>query len=141
MSTILAVPPRKEEVRHAPRLPGVGTGHVDEAVERVLCGRFAERSFVHVHGSSALNATASFGARAAAMAKRSASVKSDSRRTSRRGYTRCIDLSWGEDMLFVPFHVNDHTVFYAPLAARISQCRKKPAAPWVDRKSGGWGKR
>src|SRR3546814_19701384 len=83
MSTILAVPPRKEEVRHAPRLPGVGTGHVDEAVERVLCGRFAERSFVHVHGSSALNATASFGARAAAMAKRSASVKSDSRRTSR----------------------------------------------------------
>src|SRR3546814_19989968 len=24
MSTILAVPPRKEEVRHAPRLPGVG---------------------------------------------------------------------------------------------------------------------
>src|SRR3546814_4137512 len=93
MSTILAVPPRKEEVRHAPLLPGVGTGHVDEAVERVLCGRFAERSFVHVHGSSALNATASFGAREAAMAKRSASVKSDSRRTSRRGYTRCIDRS------------------------------------------------
>src|SRR3546814_1886234 len=103
MSPIRAVPPRKEEVRHAPRVPGVGTGHVDEAVERVLCGRFAERSFVHVHGSSALNATASFGARAAAMAKRSASAKSDSRRTSRRGYTRCIDLSWGEDMIFVPF--------------------------------------
>src|SRR3546814_14135051 len=32
MSTILAVPPRKEEVRNAPRLLGVGTGPVDEAV-------------------------------------------------------------------------------------------------------------
>src|SRR3546814_16842289 len=103
MSTILAVPPRKEEVRHAPRLPGVGTGHVDEAVERVLCGRFAERSFVHVHGSSALNATASFGARAASMSKRSASVKSARRRTSRRGSTRLIDISWGGEISLVPF--------------------------------------
>src|SRR3546814_13480394 len=32
MSTILAVPPRKEDVLHAPRLPVLGTGHVDEEV-------------------------------------------------------------------------------------------------------------
>src|SRR3546814_12806871 len=82
MSTILAVPPRKAEVRHAPRLPGVGTGHVDEAVERVLCGRFAERSFVHGHGRPALNATASLAARAPAMPKRPASLHYAPRSTS-----------------------------------------------------------
>src|SRR3546814_12169886 len=95
MYTILAVPPRKEEIRNAPRLPGVGTGHVDEAVERVLCGSFADRSSVHVHGSSALTATAYFGARAAAMSMRSDSVTSNRRRTARRGSTRCISSPMG----------------------------------------------
>src|SRR3546814_20512718 len=36
-------------------------------------------------------------------------------------------------MIFVPFEVNDHTVFYAPLADRISQCRKNRSDPWVEK--------
>src|SRR3546814_967438 len=48
MYTLLAVPPRKGEGRHAPRLPGDGTGPAPEAVGRVLCGGFPTRSLVHV---------------------------------------------------------------------------------------------
>src|SRR3546814_15674200 len=36
-------------------------------------------------------------------------------------------------MIFVPFEVHDHTVFYAPLADRISQCRKNRSDPWVEK--------